>query len=215
MQKKYKKNELPPEETLSRFRLYQPLVKLWKYKQNKILNISIISEILDIDQQTIYKDFSYCFKWNMKPDMAIDIDNIINCIDIFLGERNIKETILIGLGKLGTSLLKNESIAGSGLRIVAAFEIDPDKIGTVIGGIKVQSMEKLLQFVKQMHIKMAMIATTPENAYQASQAAINAGVGIIWNFTQTPLDEKKGIILQNTLSEFNIEKDYQIILSRF
>lgn len=215
MQQQHKKNNLLPEETLKRFRLYQPLVRLWKYKQKQNLTIPLISEVLNIDQQTIYEDFSYCPMWDKKPDATIDIDSIIDCIDVFLGDKDIKEAILIGVGKLGTSLLKNESVAGSGLRIVAAFEIDPDKIGRVIGGIKVQSMEKLPQFVRQMHIKMAMIASTPENAIQASQAAISAGVHIIWNFTQTHLDETPGSILQNTHSAFDIEKDYQKILSRF
>jgi redox-sensing transcriptional repressor len=214
MQQQHKNNDILPKETLQRFRLYQPLVRLWKYKQKQNLTIPLISEVLNIDQQTIYEDFSYCPMWDKRPNSTIDIDSIIDCIDVFLGDKNIKEAIIIGVGKLGTSLLKNESVAGSGLRIVAAFEIDPEKIGTIIGGIKVQSMEKLPQFVRQMHIKMAMIASTPENALQASQAAIDAGVQIIWNFTQTHLDETTGSILQNTHSAFDIEKDYHNILSR-
>jgi redox-sensing transcriptional repressor len=120
----------------------------------------------------------------------------------------------VGAGKLGTSLLRNETIAGSGLKIVAAFDIDPDKVGKVLWGIKIQNMDKLPVFVNQMHIRMAMIATTPENAIPAVEEVIQSGIHVIWNFTQTHIPEREGVIIQNTLSALEIDKDYQKILAR-
>jgi len=114
-----------PEETIARFRLYQPLLRLWKYKQKNTLTISMISEFLNIDQQVVFDDFSHCHMWHKAPESDIEIDSLIDCIDLLLGEKEFKEALLVGVGKLGTSLLRNETIAGSGLKIVAAFDIDP------------------------------------------------------------------------------------------
>ncbi len=203
-----------PEETIARFRLYQPVLRLWKYKQKNTLTISRISEFLDIDQQIIFDDFSHCPMWHQSRDSNIEIDSLIDCIDILLGEKEFKEVLLVGVGRLGTSLLKNEVIAGSGLKIVAAFDIDPEKVGKILWGIKVQNMDKLAVFVRQMHLKMAMIATTPENAFQAVQEVISAGVPVVWNFTPTIIPDYEGVIIQNTQSSLDIDSDYQKILAR-
>lgn len=175
----------------------------------------MISEFMGVPVEKVYEDFSYCPQWNDKStEDIVEVDALIDCIDELLGVREFKEALLIGIGKLGTSLLRNETIAGSGLKIVAAFDIDPEKVSKVISGIKVQNMDKLPVFVKQMHLKMAMIASTPENALQAAEEAINAGITVIWNFTQTHIPEKEGIIIQNTSAALDIDTDYQKILAR-
>ncbi len=203
-----------PAETANRFRLYQPLLRLWKYKNKDTLTISMISEFLEIAPEIVQRDFSNCPQWDKTSDDFLNVDALIDCIDLLLGEKEFKEAVLIGIGRLGTSLLKNESIAGSGLKIVAAFDIDPDKVGKTMHGIKVQNMEKLDSFVQQMHLKMAMIATTPENAIEAAEKAIQTGIQVIWNFTPVTVPPREGVVVQNTTSAAKLENDYQKILAR-
>jgi redox-sensing transcriptional repressor len=202
-----------PETTKERFRLYQPLLRLWKYKKKHTLTISLISEFLGIAQETVYDDFCHCPRWNKTSNDLLEVDSLIDCIDLLLGEKEYKEALLIGVGRLGTSLLKNEAVAGSGLKIVAAFDIDPEKVGKILFGIKVQNILKLPSLVRQMHLKMALIATTPENAFEAVDQAIASGMHVIWNFTQTIIPPKEGIVVQNTISPLEIDNDYQKILS--
>lgn len=211
-----KETELPslPQETARRFRLYQPLLRLWKYRNKRELTISLISEYLDVPVATVLEDFTHCPQWNSSAEDVVELDSLIDCIDFLLGEKEFKEALLVGVGKLGTSLLKNETIAGSGLKIVAAFDIDPDKVGKVLAGIKVQSMDKLESIAHQMHLKMAMIATTPENAQLAVDQVARAGVQVVWNFTQTVISPIDNIVVQNTRSALDLENDYQQILSR-
>ncbi len=211
-----KETELPslPEETARRFRLYQPLLRLWKYKNKRKLTISLISEYLDVPLAMVLEDFAHCPQWNSSAEDEVELDSLIDCIDFLLGEKEFKEALLVGVGKLGTSLLKNETIAGSGLKIVAAFDIDPDKVGKVLAGIKVQSMDKLESIAHQMHLKMAMIATTPENAQLAVDQVARTGVQVVWNFTQTVINPIDNIVVQNTRSALDLENDYQQILSR-
>lgn len=203
-----------PGETIHRFRLYLPLLRLYMYKEKRSLSISLISEFLGITSQKVLEDFSYCPDWNKSEDELIQVSSLIDCINNLLGEKEFKEALLVGIGRLGTSLLKNETIAGSGLKIVAAFDIDPAKVGKIISGIKVQSMDKLESFVRQMHLRMAMIATTPENALQAVEQVKKAGIQVVWNFTPTNIPDQKGLIVQNTISAQDLEKDYQNILAR-
>ena len=203
-----------PGETIKRFRLYQPLLRLWMYKEKRNLTISLISEFLGIPVRLVLEDFSHCPDWNKSEDELVEVSSLIDCIDRLLGEKEFKEALLVGIGKLGTSLLKNEIIAGSGLKIVAAFDIDPEKVGKIISGIKVLSMEKLESYVRQMHLRMAMIATTPENAMEAVEQVKQAGISVVWNFTPAIIPDQEGILVQNTVSPLDLENDYQKILAR-
>lgn len=201
------------ESTLERFRLYQPLLRLWKYKNQQQLTVTIISETLDIPCDVVLQDLMHCPYWESNQPESIIVDKLIDCIAHLLGQKEYQEALLIGIGKLGNSLLRNEAIAGSGLKIVAAFDIDPEKVGKTIGGIKVQNIHKLPGFVDQMHLKMALIATTPDNAQQATSFAISTGIRVIWNFTPEVVSTHDGVIIQNTLSTLEIDQDYQKILS--
>ncbi|GEM_PF-2352747 len=203
-----------PGETIKRFRLYQPLLRLWMYKEKRNLTVSLISEFLGIPVQFVLEDFSHCPDWNRSEDELVEVSSLIDCIDKLLGEKEFKEALLVGIGKLGISLLKNETIAGSGIKIVAAFDIDPEKVGKIISGIKVLSMEKLESYVRQMHLKMAMIATTPENAMEAVEQVKQAGISVVWNFTPTIIPEKEGILVQNTTSSMDLVNDYKKIITR-
>ncbi len=207
-------NHVLPGETIKRFRLYQPLLRLWMYKEKRNLTISLISEFLGIPVELVLEDFSHCPDWNKSEDELVEVSSLIDCIDKLLGEKELREAVLVGIGKLGTSLLKNETIAGSGLKIVAAFDIDPEKVGRIISGIKVLGMEKLESYVRQMHLKMAMIATTPENAMEAVDQVRKAGISVVWNFTPTIIPESEEIVVQNSKSSMKLEKDYQKILAR-
>jgi redox-sensing transcriptional repressor len=202
------------ESTLERFRLYQPLLRLCKYKNQPQLTLTIISDTLNIPRDIVLHDLMSCLSWDKEEPEHLQVDGLIDFIAQKLGQKEYQEALLIGIGKLGNSLLRNEAIAGSGLKIVAAFDIDPEKVGTTIGGIKVQNIHKLSSFVDPMHLKMALIATTPENAQQAASFAIAAGIHVIWNFTAAAVSAHEGIIIQNTLSSLEIDQDYQKILSR-
>lgn len=204
-----------PADTLQRFKLYLPLLRLWKFKEKRALSVSQISEYLDIPALKVFYDFSFCSLWSDQKPEDLRVEGLIDCIEYLLGERGFKETLLIGVGRLGSSLLKNERLTASGLKIVAAFEADPEKVGITVAGIKIQNISKLPDIVRQMHLKIAMIATTPENALPAAHLLVENGMQVLWNFTPNPVELlKPGVIVQNTSSLNHLEQDYQHILSR-
>ncbi len=203
-----------PREIVHRMHLYQPLLKLWKFKNKPVLSIKLISEYLDIPSHLITHDFYYFLNFSTDDSSILPIDQLIDSIDSLLREKPFREAILIGAGKLGCSLLRNENLLISGLKIIAAFDIDEQKVGKTISGIKIQHMEKLTNIVRQMHLKMALIATAPENSSRAVELIAKAGVKVIWNFTHANFPEPKEIIIQHTNSVLNIESDYQKIIAR-
>ena len=80
-------------------------------------------------------------------------------IENFLGWNRPKEAVLAGAGSLGSALLGYEKFRSHGMEIVAAFDIDPEKIGQRIHGREVQPLMFLPDFVRQTHTLVGVIAT--------------------------------------------------------
>jgi redox-sensing transcriptional repressor len=202
-----------PGDNMHRLNLYKSLLKLWMYRENQNLTIGMISEMLEIPANIILEDLSYCEEAPLSSESIIQTGSLIDCIDRILGSKPLTECLLIGVGKQGSALLRNETLT-SRVKIVAAFEINQEITGKIISGLKVQHMNKLQVTVRQLHLKMALIATTTDSAPEVLEQVLETGIKVIWNFTQANLDEKPGIILQNTSRSVDIEADYLKILSR-
>jgi len=103
----------------------------------------------------------------------------------------------VGTGHLGSALLEYQGFARYGLRIVAAFEKDPKKIGTILGGLEVQPSRGMKAFVKKHEIRMAII-TTPVSASQPlTNRLVDAGVKAIWNFSPVRLQVPDDVLVRN------------------
>lgn len=77
------------------------------------------------------------------------------------------------------------------------FDIDPGRVGTKVGGIKVFHMDELLEYTKKKHIDIAMLCTPKEAAQTAAERIEQAGIGAIWNFAPIEIDVAPGIAIEN------------------
>ena len=69
--------------------------------------------------------------------MGYEIDTLIAVLEDFLGFTNIHKAFLFGVGSLGGALLRDSGLNHFGLEIVAAFDVNPDLVGTALNGIPI------------------------------------------------------------------------------
>lgn len=202
-----------PDDTKHRFNLYKSLFRLWVFRENQELTAYKISEMLDIPVDIVLADLSVFEDAPQNALSGIRIESVAGSIDKQLGVKPLTESLLIGVGKLGTSLLKNPQLT-TRVKVVAAFDINPEIVGGFVSGLKIQDMSKLQATVRQLHLKMAIIATTPSNAQIAVNQACDAGITVVWNFTPVALEKGEGVKLHNTSAMHDIESDYLKIFSK-
>jgi NADH/NAD ratio-sensing transcriptional regulator Rex len=75
-------------------------------------------------------------------------------------------------------------------------------------------MDKLQMAIRQLCIKMAIIATSAENTVVVSKLAVRAGIQVIWNFSHVTIPEIPGVLIHNTNSILNLEEDYFSIMEK-
>ena len=123
-----------------------------------------------------------------RPKVGYQIDDLINSIEVFLGWDKTTRAFLVGAGSLGSAILGYKGFTSFGLQFVAAFDIDPNKLGKIIHSCQVHHIDEMvgLGFGKKIDIG---ILTVPANAAQSvANLLVDVGVKGIWNYTPIRLD---------------------------
>lgn len=186
-----------PEPTLRRLPLYyQYLKKIRDEKKGEFVSCTQIGNVLGILPIQVRKDLGVTDAVG-KPKLGYSIDELIAIIEDFLGWNNTKDAYLVGVGHLGTALLGFERFKEYGLNIIAAFDIDKEKIGQTIHGVKVFHIGKLDNMVKRMGIKIGILTVPSAPAQDLTNEMVHAGIEAIWNFSPVKVTVRPGIIIQH------------------
>jgi redox-sensing transcriptional repressor len=95
---------------------------------------------------------------------------------------------VIGAGRLGQAIASSSIFAEHGINIAAVLDTDPEKEGHAIGNLHVQPYANLRDAVRENNIIVGVLAVPPGNAQQAANDLIDAGVKIIFNYSEALLD---------------------------
>ncbi len=195
--RKYKTKKQAPEPTLKRLPGY--LYYLEKVKEEGVINISAptIGKELDLDPTQVVKDIGVT-GIKGKPRVGYNTYELIHALEDFLGFNKVNEAFLVGAGNLGSALMAYQEHQSLGLKILAAFDVDENKIGQTIGGIHVLEYNKLFHLSGRVNVKIGILTTPNHVAQEVAEDLVNCGIKAIWNFTSAKLNLPKEIIVQST-----------------
>jgi redox-sensing transcriptional repressor len=71
---------------------------------------------------------------------------------------------------------------------VAVLDADPEKVGTRVDGMEVESFERLGQVFAQERVEIAILTVPASVAQDVADAAVEAGVKAILNFAPVRLE---------------------------
>jgi redox-sensing transcriptional repressor len=121
---------------------------------------------------------------------------LIKAIEQFLGWDTPRDAVLAGVGNLGTALLGYQEFQRHGLNIIAAFDKNPRKIGTIVHGIPVLAVDTMDIQVRNFGIKTAILTVPSPFAQETADLLIKAGIQGIWNFTNVKLKVPASVAVQ-------------------
>ncbi len=192
-----------PEPTIRRLPVY--LHYLTKTREEGVMNISApaIARELNVDSTQVVKDLAYT-GIKGRPKIGYNIYELIHFIEEYLGFNKINKAFLVGAGNLGSALMAYQAGQTLGLKILAAFDVSPDKIGTKIGQVNILDMSNFVEMVKRLGVTIGIL-TTPEDVTQdVADTMIEAGIKAIWNLTPAYLKLPDNIVVQNTSMYSNV-----------
>ena len=184
------------EPALKRLPLYHRFLKERQAAGHSTVSCTDIGADLDLDPTQVRKDLEAVGIVG-RPRIGYLLTAVLDELETFLGWKNLNDAFLVGAGSMGSALLGYRKFEQCGLKIVAAFDLDPSKVGTVIHGKHVLALDKLPNLAERMHILIGIITVPATEAQAVADLMVAGGVRAIWNFAPMRLRVPPQVIVHN------------------
>jgi redox-sensing transcriptional repressor len=183
--------------TIKRLSQYLQLVLEAQKRGEERISATALAHLTGVHMTQVRKDLAITGVVGV-PKVGHKVDALAEAIGDFLNWNDVTEAFLIGAGHLGEALLAyQEAFATKGMKILAAFDNNPDKVDTKVHGIPVYPVEKFANLAQRLHIHIGILTVPPEQAQATADLIIQSGIRAIWNFTPTQLVTGPKTIVEN------------------
>lgn len=135
-----------------------------------------------------------------------DVKALIDVIGDIIDTDEGLNAAIIGIGNLGRAITTYFNGKRTKLKIAATFDIDPEKSGRVISGVKCFPMSDLSKIIKEKDISIGILTVPPKDAAPVAETLIMAGIQGILNYTSTPLNITPNVYLEEYDMITSLEK---------
>ena len=105
--------------------------------------------------------------------------------------------ILVGVGNLGSALLRYSGFRKEGFEIIAAFDLAPEPSRVRDTGIPLHPSAEMSDYIRDHGVKMAIMAVPSSHAQPVANEMVEAGVQAILNFSPTVLQVPDQVVVNN------------------
>jgi redox-sensing transcriptional repressor len=142
-----------------------------------------LSDYTHINSTQIRRDLSGFGKFG-KRGVGYKVESLVEEIRKILRTSGQHNIALFGAGNLGQAIASSDIFADHGFRVVAMFDVDPAVVGTQVGPLAVKDFSELGQVVADEEIVVGVLAVPAAAAQQVADRLIEAGVTIIFNYSE-------------------------------
>lgn len=186
-----------PEPTLRRLPWYLSNLKLLRQKGEQYVSSTQLSKETNIDASQIAKDLSFV-RVTGRTRVGYEVETLITVLEDFLGFTRIHKAFLFGVGSLGGALLRDTGLEHFGMQIVAAFDVNPNLVGTTLCGIPIYHTDEFEQKMLEYDVNIGVLTVPIEIAQAVTDKMVAGGIKAVWNFTPFRIRVPESIVVQNT-----------------
>ncbi|MDR0337668.1 MAG: redox-sensing transcriptional repressor Rex [Planctomycetaceae bacterium] len=198
-----------PIPSIQRLPVYLRFLKEQRNRGNILISCTQIAEEFGQLSVQVRKDLAITGIAG-RPKIGYRTNELIDAIENFLGWNRKIKAFLIGAGSLGSAILGYEGFVEHGLHIVAAFDVDPEKIGRAIHQCPVFDFQKMLEMGQNAGIEIGILTVPSAAAQEAANILVQIGVQGIWNYTPIRLDIPQEIVCE----EVKLSASFAVLSSR-
>ncbi len=170
-----------PEATVERLVQYLRFVEEMEQEGREELTATQIAQSLGLNPHLVRRDLAYFGQFG-KRGKGYKTIRLKETLSKIMGLNKKWKVALVGVGNLGSALLRYPGFRERGFDLRCAFDISPKKIGKEIEHVKIESMDKLEEVICREDIKIAILSIPKESAEEVSGRLVKAGVKGILNF---------------------------------
>jgi redox-sensing transcriptional repressor len=177
-------------------RYLQVLTQAKKMGKDRISSQEI-ADYTNINATQIRRDLSNFGKFG-KRGVGYAIDSLLAEIRKILRTQGQHNIALVGAGRLGQAIASSAIFAEHGINIAAVFDSDAARVGHEIGGTTIEDERRLKDVVRDKNIVVGVLAVPAGSAQKVADDLVDAGVRIIFNYSEALLDVPGDVTLHNS-----------------
>jgi len=135
-----------------------------------------------------------------------DVEELIREIGKIIDSTRGQNCCVVGIGNLGRAITTYFNGKRSKLNIVATFDVDAQKVGRVISGVKCYHLRDMKKVIDQEAITIGIITSPPDSASEVAEDMVISGIKGIMNFTTMPLNISPNVYLEEYDMITSLEK---------
>ncbi len=202
-----------PEKTVERLSGYRRTLFNCLSKGKLYIYSHELAELHNITAVQVRRDIMF-IGYSSAQKKGYDVQELISVIGKILDTEDGQNVAIIGLGHLGTAITDYFIGKRPKLKIVATFDINPEKINKTTSGIFCYHIDQLNEIIDSLRISIAILTIPPEEANHVTVQLVHAGIKGILNFTSTPLQVPPDVWLEQYDMVTSLEKVSYFVKTR-
>lgn len=181
-----------PEKTVERLSEYRRTLLLCQEEGKDYIYSHELAHLHNITAVQVRRDIMF-IAFTSPHRKGYNIKELVKVIGKIIDPKEAYNVAVVGWGNLGKAVTAYFAGKRPQLNLVAAFDIDPKKIGSEIAGVQCFSMDRLREICIAKDISVAILTVPPVVAKDTAKMLISAGIKGILNFTSITLNLPPGI----------------------
>ena len=158
-----------------------------------------LAERLGLTASQVRQDFN-CFGGFGQQGYGYPVEQLRDSIAGILSLDVPRTAVLVGVGKIGQALMSNFRFDRAGIKLVGAFDANPDLAGTTMFDVPVMAVSQMEAFMAEHQPDIAILTLPQDHARPVARQMVQCGVKALWNFTNTDLqlaEEARHVAVEN------------------
>ena len=185
-----------PAATVGRMSLYLRELQRLAETGETATNSRQLGERLGISADVVRRDLAFLGSVGRRG-VGYEVSVLAEKLRATLGSDTDWRVALVGTGSLGHALLRYRGFERLGFRLVAALDIDSNRIGEKIADLTICDAANMSAVFRKFRPQLAILAVPAEAAAEMATKIVAAGVSGILNFAPTSLRLPKEIGVVN------------------
>ena len=185
-----------PEPTIERLSAYLQCVRALRAAGEVTSSSAGIARLTGIHAAQLRKDLSYFGEFG-KPGLGYDLEELEMHLTRIMGLDRERDVLLVGAGNLGRALSSYTGFGRRGFRIVAAFDVDAEKIGSSLGACRVYALGELKAVNAELGAEVGVVAVPVSAAQEAVDRLVEAGARAVLNFAPIAVQAPPSVTVRN------------------
>lgn len=183
-----------PRKSIYRLSIYQRCLQRLRENQVDTVSSAALAKAAGVKSTQLRKDLAYFGQLGTRG-LGYNVDALSHTIGDVLGQNKLQPVILVGVGNLGSALLRYGGFRKEGFEIASAFDLNPRKLPQI--SVPVLAMADMPDFIRRHHVKMAILTVPAHNAQSVVNDLVEHGIQAILNFSPTVLDVPEHVVVNS------------------